>query len=68
MSQCAELLAYLQSGHTITALEAFHQFGILALHSRAAELRERGFPITCELVKTPSGKRVVKYSWAGERV
>lgn len=41
--------------------EAFEKFGSLALHSRIAELRERGHEITCELVEVPSGKHVGRY-------
>ena len=61
-SQCARILAYLEAGGSLTPVQAFAMFGTLAMHSRAAELRERGHPITCDLVETPGGKRVGCYS------
>lgn len=62
-SQTANILAHLQSGMTLTPHEAFTLYGSLALHSRIAELRERGFPISCTLIETPSGKRVGCYQF-----
>lgn len=66
MSQCGNILAHLQAGNTLTPAEAYSKFGTLALHSRIAELRERGFPIDCRLVRVESGKMVGCYSWAGQ--
>ena len=62
MSQAAAIRAYLEAGNTLTPAEAYERFGCLAMHSRAAELRERGVPVVCELVRTPSGKHVGRYS------
>ena len=61
LSQCDYILAYLRSGNTLTPAEAYERFGSLALHSRVAELRERGHEIECELVEVPSGKHVGRY-------
>lgn len=61
MSQCAAILEYLEAGNTITPAEAFTRFGTLALHSRIAELRERGVAIDCEIVRL-NGKNVGRYS------
>lgn len=61
LSQCDYILAHLRSGKTLMPAEAFEKFGSLALHSRIAELRERGHEITCELVEVPSGKHVGRY-------
>ncbi len=61
MSQADAILDYLQRGHSITPLEAFSLFGTLALHSRCAELRERGHLIECELVAV-GRKKVGRYS------
>ena len=66
MSQCDAILGFLQSGKTLTPLDAYLMFGTLSLHSRAAELRGRGFDITCKLVKVPSGKTVGEYSLRGQ--
>jgi len=62
LSQSERILAWLEQGNTLTPAGAYEMFGTLALHSRAAELRERGHIIDCELVTTTSGKRVGRYS------
>ncbi len=61
MSQADAILDYLEHGNTLTPLEAFTMFGTLALHSRCAELRERGHMIECELVRV-GRKTVGRYS------
>ena len=61
MSQSEAVLQHLQSGKTLTPLDAYLLYGTLALHSRVSELRERGFSIECEMVKVPSGKWVGSY-------
>lgn len=66
MSQCANILVHLQAGKTLTPAEAYEKFNCLALHSRIAELRDRGFKIDCKLVEVPSGKRVGCYRWIGQ--
>ena len=62
MSQCAQIFCHLQDHGTITPLQAFALFGTLALHSRIAELRERGIEIECNMIELPNGKRVGQYS------
>lgn len=61
MSQNAEILAYLRAGNSLTPADAYSLFGTLALHSRIAELR-RNHQIECEIIRTPSGKHVGRYS------
>ena len=61
-SQCDVILAHLDAGNTITPAEAYELCGTLALHSRISELRGQFYDIHCELVKTPSGKVVGRYS------
>ena len=61
-SQCQAILAHLEAGNTITPAQAYELCGTLACHSRIAELRERGYDIQCELVRTPGGKTVGCYS------
>ena len=60
-SQCDHILAILRTGRALTPLDAYVLVGTLAMHSRAAELRERGHDIRCEMVKVASGKRVGSY-------
>lgn len=55
-----------QAGYTLTPAEAYERFGTLALHSRAAELRERGFPVVCDMIETRKGKRVGCYRYVGK--
>ena len=62
MSQNQAILAHLQSGRTLTPAQAYELCGTLACHSRMAELRERGYPVVCEMVKTAGHKRVGQYS------
>lgn len=49
MSQNGAILEMLFRGEKVTPLTAFKRCGTLALHSRCAELRERGFDVRCEV-------------------
>ena len=60
-SQCDQVLEVLRREGSITPAQAYERFGILAMHSRAAELRERGFNVICK-IKTGNGKRWGSYS------
>lgn len=51
----------MQAGNSITPREAYLRFECLALHSRIAELRERGIEIDCEIV-VDGKKRWGRYS------
>lgn len=62
MTQCDAILSHLQAGNTITPAQAYKLCGTLALHSRISELRADFHDIHCELVPTPSGKHVGRYS------
>lgn len=64
MSQNEAILKHLKSGKTLTALEALHQFGCLALHSRISDLRQMGHNILGPMIALPIGKRVCKYRMA----
>lgn len=63
-SQNDQILSALKRRETVTPLVAFKRWGVLALHSRCSELRQRGHAIVCELV-TRNGKRVGRYSLRG---
>jgi hypothetical protein len=60
-SQSALILAYLQSGHTLTPIEALNRFNCFSLSQRITELRRRGYQIITTMVDVPSGKRVAEY-------
>ena len=61
MSQCDVILAHLEAGNTLTPAQAYELCGSLALHSRISELR-KFHDIHCEIIRTPSGKNVGRYS------
>ena len=60
-SQCDQILDWIRRHGSITPAQAYERFGSLALHSRCAELRERGFNVICE-IKTGNGRRWGQYS------
>jgi hypothetical protein len=64
-TQAGKILAYLQAGNRITALEALQQFGCLRLAARIYELRNQGWQIAERMVETGGGKRVAEYSIGG---
>lgn len=60
-SQCYALLAALQNGERLTVAIALERYGVYALSQRCGELKRMGWPITSEMVTTPTGKRVAEY-------
>lgn len=62
LSQCKMIAAWLQSGKSITSLEALKMFGCMRLASRICDLRERGMEINMQKVRTSTGKYVAEYS------
>lgn len=62
MSQEAELEKYLRAGHSITPLEALDKFGCFRLGARILGLRKAGMDIKTEIVRTPTGKNIARYS------
>jgi hypothetical protein len=59
--QNARILAHLQSGRTLTALEALDWFKCFRLASRVCDLRKAGHMVEKRTIKTNSGKRVAEY-------
>lgn len=60
--QADEILLHLQTGRTLTALEALRLFGCLRLGARIYDLKRRGWRIEKEMIQTASGKWVAEYS------
>lgn len=60
-SQNKMILAYMMAGKRITALEALNLFGCLRLASRINDLRNKGFAIQKQMIKTDSDKYVMQY-------
>ena len=61
-SQASQIAAYMMQGNKITPLEALDLFGSLRLSAVIFVLRERGYKIQVERVKTNTGKWVAQYS------
>lgn len=60
-TQTSIILAELEAGKTITALEAFSLCGTLRLSSIIYKLRGRGYNVVTEMVKR-NGKTFAEYS------
>lgn len=60
-TQNAKIKEWLESGNTITSLEALKMFGCMRLASRICDLRERGMEIQKKKVVTNNGKIVTMY-------
>lgn len=61
-SHCAMIRDWLESGKSITGLDALRMWGCFRLPSRIHDLRERGMDnIEKEMITLPNGKRVAKY-------
>ncbi len=61
MTQRARILEFLKRGKTLTALSALHLFGCNRLAARIHELREQGFQVRGDMVRTSTGKRIGRY-------
>ncbi len=59
--QNARILAHLQTGRTLTALEALEWFKCFRLASRICDLRKAGNQIQKKTIKTNSGKSIAQY-------
>lgn len=61
VTQCQQILAYLQTGQPLTQMQALQYFGCFRLASRISDLRSAGYTILCERVKTSTDKYVGQY-------
>ena len=62
--QNAKILEHLNSGRSITAIEALQLYGCFRLAARIHDLKKAGVPIKCDERETDSGKRIASYSLA----
>lgn len=60
-TQCNQIKAHLESGGTITSLEAVKKFGCIHLPRRILDIKESGYPVDATWIKTDSGKRVKRW-------
>jgi hypothetical protein len=56
------ILNHLQTGATISGLEALNRFGCFRLGARIHELKKAGYPIESKKVKSENGKHYSQYS------
>lgn len=61
-SQEKAILEALKKGEKLTPLEMLKRWGCLWASGRIYDLRNQGYDIHTEIVKTRSGKRVAEYS------
>ena len=67
-SQNLIILAYLKSGKTLTPVDALNNFKCFRLASRIYELKDKGWPIYCEVKELENGKRVGHYRMVQDKV
>lgn len=49
MSQCKEILSYLESGNRLTNADAVRLWGCYRLSGRIKDLRDMGYDIRCDI-------------------
>lgn len=59
--QNSKILEHLQSGFTLTPLEAFNTFGTMNLAQRIAQLRADGHQIKDRWIENPNSRRFKEY-------
>jgi hypothetical protein len=62
MTQCDLVLKHLQSGKTLTPIQAARLYDICRLADRARDLRKKGYDVKTQMISVPSGKRVGRLS------
>jgi len=60
-SQNKMIKAHLESGQTITAIEALTQYQCFRLASRISDLKKSGYLVDKRMIELPNGKRVAQY-------
>ena len=60
-SQNKQILNHLESGKTITPIDALNLFGCFRLGARIHDLKSEGYDIKTE-IRTVNGKRFAEYS------
>lgn len=60
-TQTKAIKAWLEAGNSITGMVALDKFGCWSLPRRICDLKETGFQIDSQFIKTDSGKRIKEY-------
>lgn len=61
-SQNAMILNFLESGESLTPIEALEKFQCFRLAARMNDLRKKGYVIQTEILKDDNGKSYASYS------
>ena len=61
-SQNAMILNFLESGRSLTPIEALEKFQCFRLAARMNDLRKKGYVIETEILKDDNGKSYASYS------
>jgi hypothetical protein len=61
-TQVEHIIQHLQSGKSITTLEALNLYGCFRLTSRIYDIKQRGVTVYKHFIKTASGKYVAQYA------
>ena len=61
-SQNAMILNFLESGGSLTPIEALEKFQCFRLAARMNDLRKKGYVIETEILKDDNGKSYASYS------
>ena len=61
-SQSAMILNFLESGGSLTPIEALEKFQCFRLAARMNDLRNKGYVIQTEILKDDNGKSYASYS------
>ena len=60
-SQNKIIKAHLESGKTITAIEALTEYQCFRLASRISDLKKSGYPVDKTMFRLANGKYIAKY-------
>jgi hypothetical protein len=63
MSQNTEILAFLKTGHPLTAINALTYFSCFRLAARIQDLRDKGYRIETQMVSN-NGRHYAEYTMA----
>ena len=60
-SQNTAILLFLESGGSLSTMDALEKFGSFRLSARIKNLRDQGHNIQTDWFTTPNGKKVARY-------
>ena len=68
VNQSKMIKKFLEEGNTITGMVALNKFGCWCLPRRICDIKETGFPIESQWIKTDSGKRIKEYWMSNDKI